>query len=66
MITASEAIISKATQYNIILGCYVNDFVSGKRWIDAGMKLIACGNEAFYLTLKFAEEAEKFREYIRR
>ena len=65
MITAIEEIISKAKQYEIILGCYVNDFESGKRWIDAGMKLVACGNEAFYLTLKFAEEAEKFRKYIR-
>jgi len=64
MISAIEKIIDKANQYGVILGCYVNDFASGKRWVDAGMKLIACGNEAFYLTLKFAEEAEKFREYI--
>ena len=66
MITAIEEIIDKAKQYEIILGCYVNDFESGKRWVDAGMKLIACGNEAFYLTLKFAEEAEKFRNYVQR
>jgi 2-keto-3-deoxy-L-rhamnonate aldolase RhmA len=64
MISAIEEIINKAKQYEIILGCYVNDFESGKRWVDAGMRLIACGNEAFYLTLKFAEEAEKFRKYI--
>ncbi|MFQ6040377.1 MAG: HpcH/HpaI aldolase/citrate lyase family protein [Candidatus Poribacteria bacterium] len=66
MIAAIEEIIDKAKKYEIILGCYVNDFESGKRWVDAGMKLIACGNEAFYLTLKFAEEAEKFRNYIHR
>ncbi|MBM3240133.1 aldolase [Candidatus Poribacteria bacterium] len=64
MINAIEEIINKAKQYKIILGCYVNDFESGKRWVDAGMRLLACGNEAFYLTLKFAEEAEKFRKYI--
>jgi len=64
MISAIEEIINKAKQYGIILGCYVNDFESGKRWVDAGIKLIACGNEAFYLTLKFSEEAEKFRKYI--
>ena len=64
MISAIEEIINKAKEYNIVLGCYVNNFESGKRWADAGMQLIACGSEIFHLTCKMAEESEKFKKHL--
>jgi 2-keto-3-deoxy-L-rhamnonate aldolase RhmA len=64
IIDSTEKIISRAKQHHIILGSYVNDFESGKRWIDAGVQLIACGNDAFLITCKFAEENQKFKDHI--
>jgi len=65
MVSSIEKIIAKAKEYNLILGSYVNDFESGRRWVDAGIQLIACGNDAFLLTCKFAEETQKFKHYIK-
>ena len=64
LVECIEKIIAKAKANDIILGCYVNDFDSGKRWLDAGVQLIACGNDAFLITCKFAEESQKFRRHL--
>jgi 2-keto-3-deoxy-L-rhamnonate aldolase RhmA len=61
IVNSIEKIIATAKNYDIILGCYVNEFETGKRWLDAGVQLIACGNDAFLLTCKFAEEHQKFK-----
>jgi len=58
-----EAVIHKVKQHGIVLGSYVNDYESGKRWLEAGVQLIACGNDAFLFTCKFAEENEKFKKH---
>ena len=63
VVASIEKVIAKAKTYDIILGSYVNDFESGRRWADAGVQLIACGNDAFLLTCKFAEEHQKFKDY---
>jgi 2-keto-3-deoxy-L-rhamnonate aldolase RhmA len=63
VVNSIEQVVAKAKEYDIILGSYVNDFESGKRWADAGVQLIACGNDAFLLTCKFAEEYQKFEAY---
>ena len=57
------AVISKAKQHDLVLGGYVNDYESGSRWLDAGIQLIACGNDAFLFTRKVAEENEKFKTH---
>lgn len=61
LLDAIERIIEVAQTYNVHLGCYVNDFESGERWLNLGVQLIACGNDAFLLTRKFAEEHQKFK-----
>jgi 4-hydroxy-2-oxoheptanedioate aldolase len=61
-----EKVISKAKEHQIILGSYVNDFESGKQWLEAGVQLIACGNDAFLITCRFAEENQKFKDYVSR
>jgi 2-keto-3-deoxy-L-rhamnonate aldolase RhmA len=63
VVNSIEKVIAKAKTYHLILGSYVNDFESGKRWVDAGVQLIACGNDAFLITCRFAEEGQKFRDY---
>lgn len=63
VVNSIEKIIAKAKEHHIVLGSYVNDFESGKRWVDAGVQLIACGNDAFLITCRFAEESQKFRDY---
>ena len=57
-----EDIISQAKARQVALGSYVNDFESGKRWLEAGVQLIACGNDAFLITCKFSEERQKFKD----
>ena len=44
----------------VVLGSYVNDYGTGKRWLKARAQLIACGNDAFLFMCKCAEEKEKF------
>ena len=61
LLDAIKKVITLTQQYNVPLGCYVNDFESGERWLRSGVQLIACGNDAFLLTCKFAEESQKFR-----
>lgn len=61
LLEAIERIIEVAQIYNVHLGCYVNDFESSERWLNLGVQLIACGNDAFLLTRKFAEEHQKFK-----
>ncbi|MXZ01154.1 aldolase, partial [Candidatus Poribacteria bacterium] len=61
LLDAIKEIIRLAQAHNIALGCYVNDFESGEQWLRSGVQLIACGNDAFLLTRKFAEEHQKFK-----
>ena len=61
VIEAAEIIIETVQKRGVILGSYVNDFESGKRWLDAGVKMIAIGNDAFLVTCKFSEENQKFK-----
>lgn len=61
LLEAIKKIIRHAQTHNIPLGCYVNDFESGEQWLRSGVQLIACGNDAFLLTRKFAEEHQKFK-----
>ena len=61
LLEAIKKIIRRTQTHNIPLGCYVNDFASGEQWLDLGVQLIACGNDAFLLTRKFAEERQKFK-----
>lgn len=61
LLEAIEKIIAGAQTYNVYVGCYVNDFESAERWLPLGVQLIACGNDAFLLTRKFAEEHQKFK-----
>ena len=61
LLDAIKEIIGLAQAHNIALGCYVNDFESGEQWLRSGVQLIACGNDAFLLTRKFAEEHQKFK-----
>lgn len=56
-----KKVIALTQMHNVPLGCYVNDFESGEQWLRHGVQLIACGNDAFLLTCKFAEESQKFR-----
>ena len=62
LLDAIKAIIDLTQTHDIPLGCYVNDFESGKQWVNLGVQLIACGNDAFLLTRKFAEEHQKFKD----
>ena len=61
LLEAIKEIINLTQTQNIPLGCYVNDFESGEQWLNLGVQLIACGNDAFLLTRKFAEEHQKFK-----
>ena len=61
LLDAIKQIIGLTQTHNIALGCYVNDFESGEQWLNLGVQLIACGNDAFLLTRKFAEEHQKFK-----
>ena len=61
LLEAIKRVIALTQQHNVPLGCYVNDFESGKQWLKHGVQLIACGNDAFLLTCKFAEESQKFK-----
>ena len=61
LLDAIKEIVRLAQAHNIALGCYVNDFESGEQWLRLGVQLIACGNDAFLLTRKFAEEHQKFK-----
>ena len=61
LVETVETIINRTKTYNIPLGCYVNDFESGEKWLQRGVQLIACGNDAFLITCKFAEEHQKFK-----
>ena len=61
LLDAIKEIIKLAEAHNTALGCYVNDFESGEQWLHLGIQLIACGNDAFLLTRKFAEEQQKFK-----
>ncbi len=64
LLDAIKEIIRRAQAHNIALGCYVNDFESGEQWLRSGVQLIACGNDAFLLTCKFAEEHQKFKNAV--
>ena len=64
LLDAIKKVITLAQQHNVPLGCYVNNFESGEQWLKLGVQLIACGNDAFLLTCKFAEESEKFRKAV--
>ena len=64
LLDAMKEIISLTQRHNIPLGCYVNDFESGEQWLSLGVQLIACGNDAFLLTRKFAEEHQKFKRAV--
>ena len=64
IVESIEKVIAKAKESQIVLGSYVNDFESGKRWADAGVQFIACGNDAFLITCRFAEQSEKFKDYV--
>ena len=61
LLDAIKRVITLTQMHDIPLGCYVNDFESGEQWLRLGVQLIACGNDAFLLTRKFAEESEKIR-----
>jgi len=63
MVEAIENVIEKAKEYDIIMGSYIDDFESGKQWLERGIRLIACGNDAALLTWKIAEETQKIRDY---
>ncbi len=63
MVESIEMVIAKVKAHGVVLGSYVNDYESGKRWLEAGVQLIACGNDAFLFTCKFAEENEKFKRH---
>ena len=63
MVEAVELVIAKAKEHGVILGSYVNDFGSGKRWVDAGVQLVACGSDTFLFTCKVAEQVRAFHEY---
>ena len=64
LLDAIKRIIALAQMHNVPLGCYVNDFKGGEQWLKLGVQLIACGNDAFLLTRKFAEESQKFRNVV--
>jgi 2-keto-3-deoxy-L-rhamnonate aldolase RhmA len=64
IVESIEQVIAKAKAHDVILGSYVNDFESGKRWLDAGVQFIAFGNDAFLITCKFGEESGKFRAHL--
>ena len=59
LLDAIKKIIGLTQARNIPLGCYVNDFQSGEQWLNLGVQLIACGNDAFLLTRKFARGASE-------
>ncbi len=61
VVTAVQKIIDTVKNRGVILGSYVNDFDSGKRWLDAGVKMIAIGNDAFLVTCKFSQESQQFK-----
>ena len=61
LLDAIKQVIRLAQTHDVPLGCYVNDFESGEQWLSLGIQLIACGNDAFLLTRKFAEEHQKFK-----
>ncbi len=61
LLDAIKKVITLTQRYNVPLGCYVNDFENGEQWLRLGVQLIACGNDAFLITRKFAEESQKFR-----
>lgn len=61
LLDAIKKVITVTQKHNVPLGCYVNDFAGGEQWLRLGVQLIACGNDAFLLTCKFAEESQKFR-----
>jgi len=63
MVEAIELIIAKAKEHDVILGSYVNDFESGKRWVDAGVQLVACGSDTFLFTWKLQEQVDLFHAY---
>ena len=64
LLEAIKNIIHRTQTHNIPLGCYVNDFESGEQWLNLGVQLIACGNDAFLITRKFAEEHQKFKNAV--
>ncbi len=66
MVEAVELVIAKAREYGVILGSYVNDFETGKRWVDAGVRLVACGSDTFLFTCKMTEQVKMFHEYGRK
>ena len=43
------------------MGSYVNDFETGEHWINDGVQMFACGNDAFLVTCRFAEVNQKFK-----
>ena len=61
VVSAIQMVIDTVKKRDIILGCYVYDFSSGKRWLEAGVKMIAIGNDAFLVTSKFSQENQKFK-----
>lgn len=63
MVEAVEFVLAKAREYGVVLGSYVNDFETGKRWVDAGVQLIACGSDTFLFTWKLAEQVKAFHAY---
>ena len=64
LLEAIKNIINLTQTHNIPLGCYVNDFEGGEQWLNLGVQLIACGNDAFLITRKFAEEHQKFKNAV--
>lgn len=62
LLEAIKEVINLTQTHHIPLGCYVNDFESGRKWLNLGIQLIACGNDAFLITRKFAEEHQKFKD----
>lgn len=64
VLDASNTVIKKAKKYGTAIGSYVNDFETGGHWIDRGVQMFACGNDAFLVTCKFAEVNQKFKKAL--
>ena len=64
VLDASNTVIKKAKKYGTAIGSYVNDFETGGHWIDRGVQMFACGNDAFLVTCKFAEVNQKFKNAL--
>lgn len=61
VVNASKTVIKKTKKNGTVMGSYVNDFETGAHWIDDGVQMFACGNDAFLVTCRFAEVNQKFK-----